>query len=67
MNFAHSSVVHSVMMVRGEFLSRSGSSKVVGVCSVDGGSESVGEVSSSVGSMGEVMRLRSYSSSASDS
>ena len=56
------------MIVRGEDdLSPSGFSKVVGVCSVEGGSESVGEASSSVGSMGEVMRLRSYSSSASES
>ena len=46
---AHSSVVHSVMMVRGELLSASKFPKVVGVCSADGGSESVGEVSESVG------------------
>lgn len=41
--------------------------KVVGVGSVEGGSESVGEVSSSVGITGEVAMLRSYSSSASES
>lgn len=66
-NFAHSSAVHSVIIVRGEDLSPSGNSKVVGVCSVDGGPESVGEVSSSVAGIGEVKRLRSYSSSASAS
>lgn len=63
----HSSTLHSVIIVLGESLSPSGFSKVVGVCSVDGGSESVGEVSSSVGIKGEVMILRSYSSSASES
>ncbi len=41
--------------------------KVVGVGSVEGGSESVGDSSSSVGSIGEVSTLRSYSSSASES
>lgn len=40
---------------------------MVGVCSADGGSESVGEVSESVGRWGDVMTLRSYSSSASES
>ena len=39
----------------------------VGVGSVEGGSESVGEVSSSVGRIGEVISVRSYSSSASES
>ena len=39
----------------------------MGVGSVEGGSESVGDVSSSVGRMGEVMTLLSYSSSASES
>lgn len=67
MKLAHSSTLHSVIIVLGESLSPSGFSKVVGVCSVDGGSESVGEVSSSVGIRGEVMILRSYSSSASES
>ena len=62
-------MVQSVITVRGDNLSLSGSAwpKVVGVCSVEGGSESVGEVSSSVGSIGEVKMLRSYSSSASES
>lgn len=39
----------------------------VGVGSVEGGSESVGEVSSSVGRIGEVISVLSYSSSASES
>lgn len=64
---AHSSVVHSVMIVLGELLSASRFPKVVGVCSAEGGSESVGEVSESVGKCGDVMTLRSYSSSASES
>lgn len=41
--------------------------KVVGVFSVDGGSESVGEDSKSGGRVGDVTMLRSYSSSASES
>ena len=41
--------------------------KVVGVFSVEGGSDSVCEVSSSVATVGEVIKLRSYSSSASES
>ena len=64
---AHSSVVQSVMSVLGEFLSASRLPNVVGVCSAEGGSESVGEVSESVAKCGEVMTLRSYSSSASES
>lgn len=39
---------------------------VVGVCSVDIESESVGDISESVGNIGDA-RLRSYSSSASES
>ena len=64
---AHSSAVHSVMMVRGEEESPSMCPKVVGVFSVEGGSDSVWEVSSSVATVGEVIKLRSYSSSASES
>ena len=65
---AHSSVVHSVIIDRGEFLSVSKCPpKVVGVCSADGGSESVGDDSESFGRIGEVSTLLSYSSSASES
>lgn len=55
------------MMVRGDPRSSPKAPYVVGVCSAEGGSESVGEVSESVGSWGEVITLRSYSSSASES
>ncbi len=54
------------MRLSGESLSESICPNV-GVCSVDGGSESVGEVSSSVGRRGEGKTLLSYSSSASES
>ena len=63
----HCFVVHSSIETPGEILSKSWWPNVVGVGSVEGGSESVGEVSSSVGMIGEVRRLRSYSSSASES
>ena len=66
--FAHSLAVHSVTIDRGESLSKSTCPpKVVGVCSADGGSESVGEDSESLGKIGEVSTLLSYSSSASES
>jgi hypothetical protein len=55
------------MIVLGDLLSSPEAPYVVGVCSADGGSESVGDVSESVGSCGEVMTLLSYSSSASES
>jgi len=63
---AHCAVVHSNNKLPGESLSVSDFPNV-GVGSVDGGSDSVGEVSSSVWSIGEVMTLLSYSSSASES
>lgn len=64
-NCAHSSGVHSVIIVLGKPESSPGMSKVVGVCSFEGGSD---EVSESVCSwVGEVMTLLSYSSSASES
>jgi hypothetical protein len=68
MNCAHSSAVHSVMIERGKVWSSTELPNVVGVCSLEGGSESVGEFSESVCSwVGDVMTLRSYSSSASES
>ena len=63
---AHCPVVHCKIELPGESFSVSERPKV-GVGSVEGGSESVGEVSSSVGRMGEVISVRSYSSSASES
>lgn len=64
---AHSSAVHSVMIVRGGTYSSRSCPYVVGVCSVDRESVSVGEASESVGSCGDAATLRSYSSSASES
>lgn len=69
MKSAHSSAVHSEMMVSGSRSALLRWPYVVGVCSVEERpSESVGEISESVARTGElVCRLRSYSSSASDS
>jgi hypothetical protein len=67
MKSAHCSAVHTVMRPVGEPLLSLECVKVVGVCSVEGGPESVGELSKSGGRVGEVMTLRSYSSSASES
>src|SRR5271170_341515 len=67
-NCADSSAVHSVIIDLGSVWSSPGISKIVGVCSFDGGSESVGEPSeSNCIWVGEVIRLLSYSSSASES
>ena len=68
MKSAHCPVDHSRIELVGESLSPLERSNV-GVGSVDGGSEFVGEVSSSssIGRIGEVISLRSYSSSASES
>lgn len=59
-------VVHSKIDAPGEGFCVSVLPKV-GVCSAEAGSESIGDVSSSVGRMGEVIMLLSYSSSASES
>lgn len=64
-NSAQSSGLHSVMMVRGRLGSSPAWPKVVGVCSLDWGSEEVSE--SVCNCVGEVMTLLSYSSSASES
>lgn len=65
---AHCTVVHCLIESVGDSLSPLDLSKV-GVGSVEGGSEFVVEVSSSssMGIVGEVISLRSYSSSASES
>lgn len=55
------------MIVLGELRSSPEFPYAVGVCSTEGGSESEGEISESGGSRGEATRLRSYSSSASES
>lgn len=67
MKSAHCSALHSVIRPLGEALSLPECENVVGVCSVDNDSESVGEDSKSGGRVGEVITLRSYSSSASES
>ena len=69
MKSAHSSAVHSDIIVSGNLSALFRWPYVVGVCSVEERpSESVGEISESVARTGEpVWRLLSYSSSASDS
>ena len=67
MKSAHSSAVHSAMMVSGSLSALARWAYVVGVCSADvDSSESMGEASESPTGERSPM-LRSYSSSASDS
>lgn len=66
-NSTQSSAVQSETSPRGVRGPSLGGPNLVGVFSDDGISESVGEASESVGRCGDVMTLRSYSSSASES
>jgi hypothetical protein len=66
MKSAHCSALQLVIRPLGETPSLTECVNVVGVCSVERDSESVGEASNSAGRVGD-MTLRSYSSSASES